>query len=169
MTRKGLVSSHSINQKKDDNHNWEELFAKALDLHQRGITGDKKASQKAYEMLLEINKMTPQEAVVEAYLGSATLLQGRYAVNPDERLKKAKEGLRIIDRAVSRDRNNVKIRILRAYVCLNLPRDVFDRRKTAAEDFKYLLSRYDKDPGVFSADFYQQLRRDLESVQPPVK
>ncbi|CFX78148.1 Uncharacterized [Syntrophomonas zehnderi OL-4] len=167
MTKKGLVAPYSINQKKG-NQNWEELFAKALDLHQRGITGDKKASQEAHEILLEIHKMVPKEALVEAYLGSAILLQGRYAVNPDEKLKKANEGLKIIDRAVIRDRNNIKIRILRAYICLNLPRDVFDRRKTAAEDFKYLLSRYDKDPSVFSAEFHQQLRRDLEAVQPRV-
>lgn len=157
--------SHRSTDKSEAQQTWKDLFKQAINLHQRAVAGDKQASKRAYELLVEIRGMSSGDNTVEAYLGSAMILQGRDEKNPEEKLKKVYAGLKILDKAVSRDANNIELRILRAYVCVNLPEDIFHRRTTAVGDFTYLLSRYEKTPSIFTADFYQQIRRDLAAVQ----
>jgi len=128
-------ASHQPTDKREAKPTWEKLFKQAINLHQHAVGGDKQATKRAYEMLVKIRKMSSGNNTVEAYLGSATILQGRDERNPEEKLKKVNEGLKILDRAVSRDANNIDIRILRGYVCLNLPEDIFHRKSTAAGDF----------------------------------
>lgn len=163
----GFRASRQVNQNqiKGEKQNWNELFNQALKLHQRGVSGDQQASRKAYELLIEISSLAPRENIVQAYLGSTITLLGRDERNPEERIRKVMEGLKILDRAVSRDGSNIDIRILRSYVCFNLPHDIFHRASTAVEDFKYLLNRYQKDPTIFTASFNNQLRNDLAVAQ----
>ncbi len=167
--KQGFRASRQVNQgqtfKGEEKQNWEALFNQALALHQRGVEGDQQASRKAYELLVEIRRKEPRENIVEAYLGSTITLLGRDEKNPEERIRKVMEGLKMLDRAVSREGNNINIRILRAYVCFNLPQDIFHRISTAAGDFDYLLKRYQKDPSIFTASFYNQLRHDLSDAQ----
>lgn len=139
----------------------QELFDQAVKLHDRGVEGDAEAVKKAYSLLTTLRLRAPQNALVEAYYGSVTALLGRDAIDPNERFQKAMKGLKTLDRAVATDPGNVQIRILRAYVGYRLPEMYFHRTKTAIEDFSYLVSRYEKDPGVFSREFYWQLLYDL--------
>jgi len=139
----------------------EELFAEAIELHKRGLQGDKDAVGKAHELLAKVKEMLPENNLVEAYYGSAITLLGRDAIDPMERFKKAVKGLKILDGAVSRDPENIEIRILRGNVCYRLPETYFHRTATAVEDFSYLVSRYEQDPSVFSQDYYFQLLYDL--------
>ncbi|HHW39886.1 MAG TPA: tetratricopeptide repeat protein [Syntrophomonadaceae bacterium] len=139
----------------------EELFAEAVELHRRGIQGDKEAVAKAYELLVKVKELLPDNNLVEAYYGSTVTLLGRDAVDPIERFKKAVRGLKILDGAVSRDPENIEVRILRGNVCYRLPETYFHRTATAVEDFSYLVSRYEQDPSLFSQDYYFQLLYDL--------
>ncbi|MEW6181562.1 MAG: tetratricopeptide repeat protein [Bacillota bacterium] len=138
-----------------------EAFHEAVSLHERGVTGDKEAVKNAYDLLKKILKAAPRNSVVEAYFGSATALLGRDALDPNERFKKAVKGLRILDGAVSNAPDNTEVRTLRAYVCYRLPENYFHRTATAVEDFGYLAARYEKDPSVFSGNFYCQVLYDL--------
>lgn len=139
----------------------EELFAEAIELHKRGLQGDKEAVVKAHELLAKVKELLPENNLVEAYYGSAITLLGRDAIDPMERFKKAVKGLKILDGAVSRDPENIEIRILRGNVCYRLPETYFHRTATAVEDFSYLVSRYEQDPSVFSQDYYCQLLYNL--------
>lgn len=167
--KNGLQSSRQADQKKmindNDKANWRDLLKQAIDLHQRGVAGDQKACQKAYSLLLKIKSMTARESIVEAYLGSTMVLLGRDEKNPEEKVRKVLEGLKILDRVVASDGNNMDIRILRAYVCFHLPDDVFHRMSTAISDFNYLIKRYQRDPSIFTAKQYNQLARDLKAAQ----
>lgn len=144
-----------------ENESWEELFAEAIRLHQSGVAGNKKAVKEACELLEKVRGLVPQNNLVEAYYGSATALQGRDAIDPMDRFKKAVKGLKILDGVVSKEPENIEIRILRAKVCFPLPEKFFHRTATAVEDFSYLASRYKNDPSVFSPEFYWQVLYDL--------
>ncbi|MHB1043899.1 MAG: tetratricopeptide repeat protein [Eubacteriales bacterium] len=140
---------------------WKNLFDEAVKLHDLGIEGDKEAVKKAYNLLKKVRAMAPQNILVEAYYGCANALLGRDAIDPMERFKKAMKGLKILDGAVAKEPDNKEIRILRGFVCLRLPEMYFHRTATAVEDFSYLVSLYDNNPGVFAQEFYWQLLFNL--------
>lgn len=141
-----------------------EFFTEAINLHNLGIDGDKEAVQKAHEILKEIFSKNPEDHLVEAYLGSVTALLGRDHENLNEKFKLALDGLKLLDSAVSKDRTNTEIRILRGYVCYNLPDMYFHRLATAVEDFDFLVSRYWRNKKIFSRDFYAKTLFDLGSA-----
>ncbi|MHB8917181.1 MAG: tetratricopeptide repeat protein, partial [Desulfocucumaceae bacterium] len=140
---------------------WRKLFTEAVELHRRGIEGDREAVARAYELLVEARKMAPDNHLVEAYYGSITALLGRDAVDPTVRVNKALKGLKILDKAVLSDPENIEIRILRASVNYRLPEKFFHRTNTAIEDFSYLIKSYKNDPSVFSKEFYWQILCNL--------
>lgn len=143
------------------NEPWAELFVQAVKLHKQGIEGDKDAVREAHKILEQLREKNPENALVEAYYGSATSLLGRDAVNPMERFNKAIRGLKILDSVVAREPENTEIRTLRAYVCYRLPENFFHRTGTAVEDLSWLAGHYDSNPGAFSQDFYCQILFDL--------
>lgn len=140
---------------------WGKLFEQAVALHKKGVDGDKEAVNQAYDLLKKIMNMVPQNHLVEAYFGSVTALQGRDATDPMERFNKAIKGLKMLDQAVLEEPDNTEIRTLRAYVSYQLPETYFHRTATAIEDFSYMVSQYEADPGVFSPEFYHKILYDL--------
>jgi len=141
-----------------------EFFAAAVNLHDLGVKGDQEAVQKARRMFEEIWSENPDHHLAEAYLGSATALLGRDHPNLDEKFRLAVEGLKLLDSAVSKDENNVEIRILRGHVCFNLPEMYFHRLATAVEDFEFLISGYRRNKRVFSKEFYLETMFNLGSA-----
>ena len=141
-----------------------ESFAAAVNLHDLGVKGDQEAVQKARRMFEEIWSENPDHHLAEAYLGSATALLGRDHPNLDEKFRLAVEGLKLLDSAVSKDENNVEIRILRGHVCFNLPEMYFHRLATAVEDFEFLISGYRRNKRVFSKEFYLETMFNLGSA-----
>jgi hypothetical protein len=140
-------------------------LAKAVKLTEAGINGDKKAVQEAYTLLEKLRYHYPHDTLILAYYGSALTLRGRDALDPIERLDHVRQGLKCLDNAVADDPDNVTIRILRGYTCYHLPEFFFHRTATSVTDFSYLISRYTKDPDLFSAQFVQQLKKDLALAQ----
>lgn len=138
-----------------------DLFEKIINLHELGVDGDKAAVQKAQTLLTKLCVQNPNDTLAKAYLGSITTLMGRDAIDPQERLRYAMKGCKIIDEAVAKAPNDISIRSLRAYVCLELPESFFHRTKTAIEDFSYLISLYEKDNKILAKEFYFQLLFDL--------
>ncbi len=139
----------------------DENLVRGIELHDRAVDGDKGATPKAYDLLKAAHLAHPDDPVAEAYFGSATALLGRDAVDPDERLSKALRGLKILDRAVRRAPDNVRVRTVRAYVCYRLPEMYFHRTYAAVEDFSHLASLYEKDNSVLPEPFYWQILFDL--------
>lgn len=146
------------------NHLQEQLLAEVKELHQQGVSGNKEAVEKAYRILKKICDLNIQNNLVEAYYGSILALLGRDAVDPLERLEKVRLGLKFLDNAAANEPDNIEIRILRGYVCIRLPEIFFHRTTTAVEDFTYIISRYENDPGIVTKEFYYRLLRDLASA-----
>lgn len=148
----------------DSGQSWESLFSEAVIQHQQGIQGDKQAVKKAYELLDQIRKMVPGNNLVQAYYGSATALRGRDSRDTSLRFRRAIKGLKMLDESVSKEPDNVEIRILRAYVSFKLPEMYFHRSATAVEDFSYLASRFEQDSSIFPQELYWKILFDLGSA-----
>lgn len=147
-----------------EREDWKSLFSEAVDLYMKGVEGDKEAVQKAYQSMEKVRKLTSNNNLVEAYYGGASALLARDIVDPLEKLKKATNGLKILDKSVTKDPENTEIRILRAYVCARIPEEFFHRSTIAIDDFNYLLSRYERDPGIFSKQMFWKILYDLGLV-----
>lgn len=143
------------------NPNNQKLFAEGVKLHQLGIQGDKNAVKKAYDIFKKIHELDPQDLVSEAYLGSLTSLLGRDSIDPNQKLKLALQGLKILDKVIINDPRNIETRSIRAYVNFNLPEMFFHRTASAIEDFNTLVSLYEHDNLVFTQEFYWQVLYDL--------
>lgn len=125
-------------------------FEEARKLHQKGVDGDPKAVKEAYEKLGKLRAAEPGNAMVEAFYGSTLTLLARDAAQLLDKAEKAQNGLDALDRAVSMDPGQKRIRLLRANVCMKLPEAYFQCMKTAIEDYTFLLDRYAKDPQYLS-------------------
>lgn len=141
--------------------NNQKLFAEGIKLHELGIHGDKNAVKKAYAIFKKIHELDPQDLVSEAYLGSVTSLLGRDSIDPNQKLKLALQGLKILDKVILKDPKNIEIRSTRAYVNLNLPELFFHRTASAIEDFNTLVSLYEHDNKAYTEEFYWQVLYDL--------
>lgn len=158
-----FVQKQPVKEREDDA--WESWFEQAKKLHQRGIEGDQQAVQKAYALFRKIRNTLNQNNIIEAYMGSTLVLLGRDEENPEEKIRKVMDGLKMLDQAASKEKNNAEIRMLRAYVCFNLPDEVFHRLSTTISDFKWLISRYQNNPSLFTASTYRQLSQDLSTAE----
>ncbi|HWI54537.1 MAG TPA: hypothetical protein VNT57_02485 [Desulfobacteria bacterium] len=138
-----------------------DIVAEAIRLHNLGVDGDKEAVKKAHTMFKKICADNPRDCLSQAYLGSATALLGRDEIDPNKRFKLVLDGLKILDRTVSQEPDNIQIRILRGFVCHRLPEMYFHRLVTAVEDFSYVVSRYEKNRKVLSSDFYCKVLYEL--------
>lgn len=139
---------------RENSEAWESRFSHALSLHQRGVDGDAAAVKECVDELGKLRSLVPDNNLIEAYYGSATALLGRDEPNLMEKMNHANKGLKILDKAVAREKDNTEIRILRFNVCYRLPEAIFQRGSTVAEDLAYLAGRYEQDPDVFSQDYY---------------
>lgn len=142
----------------------DDIFNEAVKMHNLGIDGDAEAVKKACQMFETVCADDPKNTLAEAYLGSATALLARDEKDLEKRFKQALEGLKMLDRAVSKEPKNIDIRTLRGYVCYNLPEMYFHRLSTAVEDFSFLVSQYRKSRNTISHDFYCKLLFDLGSA-----
>ncbi|AGA70447.1 hypothetical protein Desdi_3042 [Desulfitobacterium dichloroeliminans LMG P-21439] len=142
----------------------EELYSEAIALYQLGLAGEKEAVPQAFKLLIHLLQNDRQNLMAEAYLGCVISLMGRDAQDVSERFKLAIKGLKILDKVVSFDSDNLDIRGLRAFVCARLPEQFFHRSDTAIEDFTYLVSRYDEDDSLFPKEFYYQILYELASA-----
>ncbi|MDP4160073.1 MAG: hypothetical protein Q8911_09995 [Bacillota bacterium] len=139
----------------------QELWSMSVKYHELALNGDKEATKKAYELFKQIHELAPQDQRAAAYLGSATALLGKNAIDPNERLKLVLKGLKTLDNAVTKDPEDIEIRTLRAYVSFNLPEMFFHRTTSAVGDFKHLVLRYEQDKSIFTENFYWQILYDL--------
>jgi len=139
----------------------QKILEEAIKLHDLGIAGDKKAVVEAHKLLKEYLEQDPENVKAKGYLGSIISLIGRDSINTTERMNKALEGLKILDQIIKGNPENTQVRILRANVCYRLPEMYFHRTDTAVEDFKYLISSYEKDQSIFMENYYWKILYDL--------
>jgi pentapeptide MXKDX repeat protein len=69
------------------------------------------------------------------------LLIARDKTNPLERLKWAKNGLKLLDKAVAAAPNDSRVRYLRGRSAYRLPEKYFQRTRTVIEDYSFLIDQ----------------------------
>ena len=130
----------------------------------KGADGDKNAVKIAYEIFLNLRNAEPDNALIEAYYGSALALLARDAVQPLEKADKAQQGLDSLNQAISMDPNQKEIRLLRANVCMRLPDSFFNCSQTVIEDYSFLLDRYKEDPSYLTKKQVKKITKHLNKA-----
>lgn len=114
--------------------------------HHFGATKDPNThAAKAVELLTKARKLDRNDTVTMAYLGSATTMLSRTTDNRIERLNYANKGIALMDKAVRRDPDNMRVRLVRGANSANLPA-MLNRGEVALEDFEYLAAMIEKQP-----------------------
>ena len=140
--------------------------------HNLGVLKVHKAPQEAVKYLKRVNKLVPNDYEVLAYLGSAKTMIARDSWNPIRKISYANEGIKLIDKAVYKDPDNIVIRFIRVNNSLSLPK-FFKRNGLAKKDLLYLLGLSRKREKCFTsaimAEIYFYLGNIYFSEGTPVK
>lgn len=110
--------------------------------HNQALADDPAAAHKAREYLERAHELAPRDALVEAYCGSAVALTGRYSKDASTMFGDAVQGLMLLNNAFRRRPKDPQIRLLRGYLCYNLPENLFHLTSTAVEDFEFVRHWY---------------------------
>ena len=116
----------------------------------------KGVAKKAYRQLKKAQEMAPDDPELEAWVGSARTLVARDSLNPIKKLRWAKKGARMIDRAIARAPKNIVIRNIRANNSFRLPK-FLKRRHLAKKDLLKMESLFkDKKAGWWKTEPYKE-------------
>jgi hypothetical protein len=119
----------------------DERLDKIKSLYKEGAKGNVTAVQEANQLLERLRLDYPDHPLAEAYHGSILLLIARDKTNPLERLKWAKNGLTLLDKAVEAAPNDSRVRYLRGRSAYRLPEKYFQRTRTVIEDYTFLIDQ----------------------------
>ncbi|HBV97895.1 MAG: hypothetical protein JL50_07595 [Peptococcaceae bacterium BICA1-7] len=103
----------------------------------------------------------PSNNIAQAYYASCLALTGRDSTDSKVIFENTIMGLSLLNRAVSRDPENHKIRLLRAYILFSLPEHLSHLTHKGIKDFQYLITVYNRDSSIFSESCYHQMLYDL--------
>jgi tetratricopeptide (TPR) repeat protein len=120
---------------------FDERLDKIKSLYKEGAKGNVTAVQGANQLLEQLRLDYPDHPLAEAYHGSIMLLIARDKTNPLERLKWAKNGLRLLDKAAAAAPQDSRIRYLRGRSAYRLPEKYFQRTRTVIEDYSFLIDQ----------------------------
>lgn len=115
-------------------------FELARLLVREAVDGDRTAAERCLEMLEGLDRRRPDDPLVLAYLGTARLLEAKRLRAFWRKGSVAKDGLRLLDRAVMLAPEDVEIRFLRGRSTYAIP-FFFGRRDEAARDLAWAAAR----------------------------
>lgn len=139
----------------------EAYYKEGMRLHDLGVAGNKEAAKLALDMWEKAYEKNQGDNLARAYYGSSMALVARDGTDPNTLFGSAIKGMVHVNRALSRDRDNPKIRLLRAYLTNSLPEAFFHQTHKAIKDFRYLAMAYQKDNSIFSKEQYHKILYDL--------
>jgi hypothetical protein len=119
----------------------DEKLDKIKSLYKEGAEGNVTAVQEANQLLEQLRLDYPDHPLAEAYHGSIMLLIARDKTNPLERWKWAKNGLKLLDKAVAAAPHDSRVRYLRGRSAYRLPEKYFQRTRTVIEDYSFLIDQ----------------------------
>lgn len=117
-----------------------EQIHQAKNLYYQGIYGDKAASEKSDRFFTELHKQLPNDPLVTVYYGSLRLLEAQHTWALWKKNSLSKQGVQLMDNAVSAAPNDFEIRFVRAATDFNLP-SFFKRKQQAQSDFDFIVQR----------------------------
>ena len=133
------------------------LIKGVMELHAKAEKGGDK--QATLDLITHLEKATaehPDNHLLRCYLGSAYTLRSRDIGFGPTALKFLKEGLKMMDAAVTAAPDNPSVRFIRGINNYMLPAFV-NRRDNARTDFKWLVDHIDKEATGFNAETRQAI------------
>lgn len=132
---------------------------KALGIAHHNLASLKvEAAAAAMETLTRAADLLPDDAEALAYLGSAYTMSARDSGNIVDKVKNVNKGTALLDKALRKDGDNIRLRLLRANNALGLP-GMFERKPVAKEDFAFVASRFETsgrgDPILLSEIYFK--------------
>ena len=129
------------------------------DLYRRGLAGDKAAVEECIARLEQAVKSQPNDQLARVYLGSAYTLRSRDMGFGPKKLKVLKQGVAVMDEAVTAAPSDPKIRLARALTTSALP-GILGYGASTRKDFEELALLADRapekfEPGDLQIVFYQ--------------
>ena len=118
------------------------------ELYRSGLNGDKEAVEECIAKLEGVLRSQPGNELARVYLGSAYTLRSRDLRFGPKKLQTLKQGLAVMDEAVTRAPDDPKVRLARALTTDALP-GIFGRRAQSREDFEQLASLALRQPNRF--------------------
>jgi tetratricopeptide (TPR) repeat protein len=112
-------------------------FDQARALYYRGSDGDKRAYAEADRRFTDLYRQDPHDPRVEAYYGSLRLLEASSTWALWKKNSLSKQGIQLLDSAVSAAPRDLDIRFVRAITTYALP-DFFHRKQQSKDDFALL-------------------------------
>ena len=137
------------------------LLKQVIPLHKDAMKGNKKAVQDMHQLLERVRSDYPGHPLADAYHGITMMLFARDKTNPLDRLRWSKEGLKLLDGAVSAAPQDGRIRLLRGKAAYRLPEKYFHRTQTVIEDYTFLIDREMHEKGFLETKKYLQLIYEL--------
>lgn len=116
------------------------LLDLAIEYHNLGVAGDKNAVKKGLEYIEKTLALDSSQVLALAYQGSLLTLRARDVTMPWSKLKYTKDGFILLDKAVSRQPDNLEVRLVRAMNSYQVP-EFMGRLETAIKDYQYILAQ----------------------------
>ncbi len=120
------------------------------ELYRRGLTGDKEAVELCIARLEEVLAREPGNQLARVYLGSAYTLRSRDLGFGPKKLQALRQGLAMMDEAVTTTPEDQKVRLARALTTSALPA-FFGRSASSRKDFELLAEQATRAPGKLGA------------------
>lgn len=131
--------------------------------HNLAVLEESGASEKAFSILDALTKELPEDYEVLAYSGSARTMVGRDTWNFFNKLPETNAGIATLDKAASKDKNNVAIRLLRANNSLLLPAFI-GRREMVKPDLAHIITLLPQQPEITAisrSEIYLKMAQEL--------
>ena len=112
---------------------FKQQLSEAKDLFYLAVTGDQQALPDAQKILQELGGGDSPDSEVVAYTGAADLLQANRSDSVWEKMRLAREGLDLQDKAVKDAPDNLEVRFLRGVTDFQLP-DFLGRHDIGVQD-----------------------------------
>src|SRR5438270_3612812 len=117
-----------------------EPIHRAKDLYYQGIYGDKAAGEESDELFTELHKQLPNDPLVTVYYGSLRLLEAQHTWALWKKNSLSKQGVQLMDSAVSAAPNDLEVRFVRAATDRSLP-SFFGRKQQVQSDLNFIVGR----------------------------
>jgi len=127
----------------------EEALSRARSLFYESVE-DRQAVEPAMALFRKIGAQGTQEGLAMTYIGALTALQGKYALFPMTKYRRAKKGIALMNRGVAMDPDQIESRFVRGMTCYYLP-FFFHMKETALLDFQVLIRLLETEYGDYDA------------------
>jgi len=129
-----------------------------VEYYKQAVHGDEVALYHALNELNAIQKLKHENPIIQAYRAHCLAMKvANQATGYVELFMTAIKTSQTLDQLVSEYPELYEIRMIRALQSYRLPEFFFFRTSTAARDFQYLATQYEKDYRIFSVSQYEEI------------